>query len=1011
MSPQNLQEITISKRRIRKILEYPKTLNFNEALEKYPHLREYVNNIAVKLGMPEWLTELDRRLRDREVLNIIYPVGDPIFINIYKAPGIEPTYVAIEPKLTDRERDLLEKIQKKIVKLATESLYTEDVEELKETLEELYDKVVTIGGRISFGSQKIVLRNREEYEKLKYFLIRERLGFGKLEPLIRDPYIEDIHTLGVGPLWIVHKIFGMLKTNIEFTSEDELNKYVIKYSEIVERPVSEARPISDAILPDGSRVNFIFGKDISLHGSSFTIRKFTAKPLSITQLIAFGTISPEEAAYLWLAIEHGMNIFVIGETASGKSVAGYEKTLVIFNDKIELLSFDELWEKWNKREIKIKNFVGKRTCFKIYSINGIDKPILLLRHRSPEYLYVIKTVGGRKVTVTPDHSLIVLDGDTGEIKIKKPTELEKNDYLISLKVINLPEKYLTNEEIIRIIENSKYKNKIKIEGNYIVAGKGKVKIESINSEKFAFLFGTFIAEGYFDKKGVKIFNKDKRVLKTIVNFAKELGFYAKIVIPRKRVPYVFLGKLAEYLFKIFGYEKKRIPWIFWSMPKNWKKAFLKGLFTGDGSVTDKSVEIVTKDIDLADDIIYALQTLGIFASKYEKIINGKVYYKIEISRYWLEELLEIGFLQEEKNKRIKEIIEKQDYYRSEHDIIPNILLKKYWKEVEKYSKIANDIFRKIQIYNGRNISRKPLKKLLERVDPNKKLLKQLWHLVESNLLFLKIKEIKVIKSNTKYVYDFEVPGSQSFLAGDAIIVHNTTTLNALTTFIRPDWKVYSVEDTPELNIPHEIWQRLVTRQHGKQTDVEMYDLLRAALRSRPNYILVGEIRGKEGFVAFQAMQTGHPVMSTFHAGSLTQLIERLTGEPINIPITFIDNLNIVVLQGTVYIKGKMERRVLKIYEIERYIHQLKRIAAREVFVWDRINDKHIFRGKYNSYILEYKIAPLLRLADRRKIYDILEERARILRRMVEEGIFDFFEVWEVIKKYYQEGVRGLPFSI
>ncbi|MEM4511650.1 MAG: hypothetical protein QXD25_02455, partial [Nanopusillaceae archaeon] len=103
--------------------------------------------------------------------------------------------------------------------------------------------------------------------------------------------------------------------------------------------------------------------------------------------------------------------------------------------------------------------------------------------------------------------------------------------------------------------------------------------------------------------------------------------------------------------------------------------------------------------------------------------------------------------------------------------------------------------------------------------------------------------------------------------------------------------------------------------------------------------------------------------------------------------------------------------VLKIYEIERYIHELKRIAAREVFVWDRINDKHVFRGKYNSYVLEYKIAPLLRLPDRRKIYDILEERAKILKRMAEEEIFDFFEVWEVIKKFYSEGKKGLPFIV
>ncbi len=1153
-----------------KVFIEEKTTDFQEALRRYPHLREYVQKVSAELGMPDWKVELTRDLREIKYPNIIYPVGDPIFIHIYRKPGEPVKYYAIEPQLNAKEKELFNKIMDKITQAAVNLPVPKSKEDLYNNLITLFEKFVVPKDKASVIDRltKIVVP-RETYDKLRYYLIRERIGYGKLEPLLRDPYLEDIHVLGIGPIWVTHKIWGTMQTNLAFWDEKELNKYIIKMSELVERPVSDARPIVDAIMPDGSRVNFIYGKDISLKGSSFTIRKFTKKPISITQLIAWNTMSAEEAAYLWLAIEHGMNIFVIGETASGKSVAGYEKTLVIFDDRVELLSFDELWKKWNKKEIKIGNFVGKRTCFKIYSIDGIDKPILLLKHDSPEYLYVIETIGGRKVTVTPDHSLFVLDGEIGEIKVKKPTELKKKDYLISIRRLKLPEKKLSKEEIIKIIGNSRYRDKIKIENDYLVCGSGKVKIDYINSEKFAFLFGIFIAEGTFDHKGVKIFNKDEKVIKTIESFAKDLGFHVKIVKPKNRVPYVFLGKLAEYLFKIFGYEKKRIPWIFWTMPKEWKKAFLRGLFTGDGAVTDRGVEIVTRDKDLADDLIYALSTFGIFASKYEKKINGKTYYRIEISRYWLEEFLEIGFLQEEKNERIRKLIEKQDYFRSEHDIIPNVLLKKYWKEIEKYSKLSGDIFRKIGIYNGRNISRKPLRKLLEKVDPEKKLLKNLWSLVESNLLFLKIRKIEKIKSDSKYVYDFEVPGSQSFLAGDLIIVHNTTTLNALTVFIRPDWKVYSVEDTPEVNIPHPVWQRTVTREAGKQTDVEMYDLLKAALRSRPNYIIVGEIRGKEAYVAFQAMQcvkdaqvvlgddvksikeifeeykkkyrsksidgkeiveikenleipafdpnigltkarvkailkmpksrlikvvledgnvfevtpnhkfitrygeiearnlkeglkiitfndklskikeveiveikkvnkdntydlllegakyyigftdgnpipledTGHPVLSTMHAGSVRQLIERLTGPPMNVPITFIDNLNIVVLQGTVFIKGNMERRVLSITEIERYIPEINRIATREVFVWDKLKDKHVFRGKYNSYILEYKIAPMMRLKDRRKIYEILELRKRILERMVEEKIFDFFEVWNVIRRFYEYGIEGLPFSL
>ena len=145
-----------------------------------------------------------------------------------------------------------------------------------------------------------------------------------------------------------------------------------------------------------------------------------------------------------------------------------------------------------------------------------------------------------------------------------------------------------------------------------------------------------------------------------------------------------------------------------------------------------------------------------------------------------------------------------------------------------------------------------------------------------------------------------------------------------------DHKVYTVENTPEITIPHPIWQHLVTRESGEKTDVAMFDLLLASLRSRPDYIIVGEIRGKEANITFQAMQTGHPVISTFHAGSVHSMIQRLTGDPINIPIAFMDNLNVVLIQSAVYVNGRVERRVLSITELLRYNDEVGKVLTKEV---------------------------------------------------------------------------------
>ncbi len=237
----------------------------------------------------------------------------------------------------------------------------------------------------------------------------------------------------------------------------------------------------------------------------------------------------------------------------------------------------------------------------------------------------------------------------------------------------------------------------------------------------------------------------------------------------------------------------------------------------------------------------------------------------------------------------------------------------------------------------------------------------------------------------------------------------TTLLNALTTFIPPESKIVSIEDTPEVQVPHHNWIRGCTRGSEKSSEssaVSMFDLLKASLRQRPNLIIVGEIRGVEGAIAFQAMQTGHACMSTFHAASVSKLIQRVTGNPINVPKTYVDNLNVVVITQMVRLpNGKPGRRITSVNEIVSYDSVSDSFSFIEVFNWNPVNDTFHFRGMNNSYLLEYKIAPKRGLPHerRREIYKVLRHRAEILRRIHEKKMDDFYEVYGILSKASREG--------
>jgi archaeal flagellar protein FlaI len=237
----------------------------------------------------------------------------------------------------------------------------------------------------------------------------------------------------------------------------------------------------------------------------------------------------------------------------------------------------------------------------------------------------------------------------------------------------------------------------------------------------------------------------------------------------------------------------------------------------------------------------------------------------------------------------------------------------------------------------------------------------------------------------------------------------TTLMNALTTFISPESKIVSIEDTPELQVPHPNWIRGCTREGGKSAEasgVTMFDLLKAALRQRPNYIIIGEIRGAEGAIAFQAMQTGHACMSTFHASTVTKLIQRLTGNPISIPKTYVDNLNLVVIAQQVRLpNGSLARRVTSINEIVGYDSVNDAFSFMEVFRWKPVDDSFDARGVNQSYLLEEKVATRrgIPYEKRQQVYSLLKQRAEVLRRIQEQKITGFWELYSTLSKAYREG--------
>ncbi len=230
----------------------------------------------------------------------------------------------------------------------------------------------------------------------------------------------------------------------------------------------------------------------------------------------------------------------------------------------------------------------------------------------------------------------------------------------------------------------------------------------------------------------------------------------------------------------------------------------------------------------------------------------------------------------------------------------------------------------------------------------------------------------------------------------------TTSMNAVSFFIPPKSKVVSIEDTREIKLPHDNWIQSVTRQPfaaGERGDVDMYDLLQAALRQRPEHILVGEIRAQPevALTFFQALATGHTSYTTFHADSVDSLIDRLENDPLNVPRRMVRALDIVSVQKQIFHDGKRVRRnseIVEIYESGKG----DAIRTKSVFRWDAKTDEH--RMLAESLLLQ-EIAKTNGW-DKARLKEELRRRREVLEFLVEDETTDHEKVGSMIHMFWHD---------
>lgn len=388
---------------------------------------------------------------DKTKLDVRYGLIPPFsYAHIYwDDTRKEVVYEVEEPLLSEKEKAMFKKLE----------------EGFRETinLDVLQEK--TIAGILDYLERtlkKLIIElnlkiEQDTYEKIVYYLFRDFIGLNEIEPIIRDYYIEDIECNGVNtPVYVIHRIYRNMRTNIVYKDIEELASFVEKLAQKCGRYISYANPLLDGTLPDGSRVNSTYTKDITSRGPTFTIRKFTKIPWTPTQLISMHTICPEMFAYFWMLVQYKSNILIAGGTASGKTTL-LNAIAFFIPPEARVVSIEDTRELNLPRENWIPSVA--RTAIGTKKVGEVDLFDLLKNsfRQNPEYV-IVGEVRGKEAFVlfqgmASGHSSIsTMHADSVETMIRRlqtpPIELSPT-LINTLDVVAIQTHAIVNKQETR----------------------------------------------------------------------------------------------------------------------------------------------------------------------------------------------------------------------------------------------------------------------------------------------------------------------------------------------------------------------------------------------------------------------------------------------------------------------------------------------------------------------------------------------------------------------------------
>jgi flagellar protein FlaI len=245
-----------------------------------------------------------------------------------------------------------------------------------------------------------------------------------------------------------------------------------------------------------------------------------------------------------------------------------------------------------------------------------------------------------------------------------------------------------------------------------------------------------------------------------------------------------------------------------------------------------------------------------------------------------------------------------------------------------------------------------------------------------------------------------VDNSRSMMVAGATASGKTTVLNSICMFVKPEMKVVTIEEVRELRL-HENWIPMVPRasyQPGVD-EITLFDLLKSALRQRPDYIIVGEVRGEEAYTLFQSIATGHGGLCTIHSDSVESAIKRLMNRPMDIPPMMIPLMNTIIQIRRVKVGDSMVRRATAITEIID-VTQAGGMQLQNRFQWDPDNDSFLFKAPYGDGKDAFSMISATRNISIEQLLEEMERREVIIRWMIKKGLKNYDDVAQVVRNYY-----------